>query len=116
MSHRETAYRAALTGVILLSLICQLSGCFGMAPNPGLQNERSFTQDSTKPYIEACKTIAKQMRACDRAIDCAFSPGRLGSLTAGRPAWWRIVFGPTRRQNAGATSASCFASNLAARR
>ena len=53
---------------VLLSLICALSGCAGIQPPPGMENDRSFTQNSTKPYVEAYKIIAKQMRACYRAI------------------------------------------------
>src|SRR4030095_4442097 len=53
---------------VLMSVMCVLSGCAGIQPPPGLKNERSFTQESTKPYDEAYKIIAKQMRTCYRAI------------------------------------------------
>jgi hypothetical protein len=53
---------------VFLSVICVLSGCAGIKPPPGLENERSFTQESTKPYIEAYRIIATQMRTCYRAI------------------------------------------------
>ena len=53
---------------ILLSLIWTFSGCVGVEIPAGSENERSFTQYSAKPYLEAYRIIAKQMRACYRAI------------------------------------------------
>ena len=49
-------------------VMCVLSGCAGIQPPPEQRNERSFTQQSTKPYEEAYKIIGKQMRTCYRAI------------------------------------------------
>jgi hypothetical protein len=62
------AFEPGMRPGILLSLICVLSGCAGIEPPPGSENERSFTQNSTKPCLEAYKIVAKQMRACYRAI------------------------------------------------
>jgi len=45
-----------------------ISGCASIQMPVGQETERSFSQESERPYDEAYRIIAKQMRACYRAI------------------------------------------------
>lgn len=45
-----------------------LSACSTVQIPAGQESQRTFTQESSRPYQEAYRTIAKQMRACYRVI------------------------------------------------
>lgn len=53
---------------IYLLNIALLVGCAGIQIPPGSENEQTFIQESSKPYQDAYRIIAKQMRACYRVI------------------------------------------------
>lgn len=60
--------------VSVLLFVVALSGCAGIQIPAGQENQRTFIQESDKPYQETYRTIAKQMRACYRVIG-AFGNG-----------------------------------------
>ena len=57
-----------------LLLVIALTGCAALKLPPGQENEQTFVRETTKPYQEAYRIIAKQMRACYRAMG-AFGNG-----------------------------------------
>lgn len=51
---------------VLLSFA--LVGCATVQLPPGQEAERTFVRDTNKPYQEVYRVVAKQMRACYRAL------------------------------------------------
>ncbi len=49
-------------------ILLALTGCAGIQPPQGQENQRTFVRTTDKPYREAYRIIAKQMRACYRVI------------------------------------------------
>ncbi len=54
--------------LFVLAVVWLVSACVSVQIPSGQESERTFTQETKVPYVNAYRIIAKQMRACYRVI------------------------------------------------